>query len=101
MTRIRKRNAMLQAVAMKMLEEGRPLSRREYDLCSSPPIRSAELVKNFSSWTRMVKLIKADLPEVWDELERKQVKKKADPLAELAASRSKAATSSDEMVHES
>lgn len=100
MSRLRQRNAVLQAVAMKMLEEGRPLSKREYENCSSTPVRSADVLRHFSSWTRMLSLIESDLPEVWKELNgKKEVNK--DPLAELAAKRSKAAISSDEMVHES
>ena len=100
MSRTRQRDAVLQAVGMKMLEEGKLLDKRQYDRCTNTPIRSAEILRHFSSWTRMLNLLKADQPKIWEELEKKQGKTD-DPLSKLAASRSsKAAVSSKEMLNE-
>jgi hypothetical protein len=95
---LRKRYAILNAVAMKMLEEGKYLTKHEYDNCLSVPIRSALILNHFNNWGRLIAIIKTDLPEVAAQIENKskpiepvkpvkpieQAKPKVDPLSALS-----------------
>lgn len=90
---IRKRNAIMRDIAMKFLEEGKVLSRGEYDRCGTVPVRTALIIGQFGSWARMVNLMRANMPEVFAEIEANQMRAeipeveeeaKKDPLEALA-----------------
>lgn len=91
----------MEAVALKMLEEGKILNKHEYDNCLTTPIRSALVLNHFGSWTRLVSLIEKDMPHVIAEIKAKSnipevgkisvdkpvvEKPKVDPLEALAKS---------------
>lgn len=90
----------MEAVAMKMVEEGKFLSKHEYDSCKTVPVRSAIVLNFFGSWTRLISLIKQDMPHVVQQIEgskpakvvtkvetkpeiKPQFKPKEDPFAKL------------------
>jgi len=81
----------MEAVAMKCLEEGKLLNKREYDRSDNPPVRSTVILSNFGNWSRMVEIMKSEMPEWWEELNSLQDRK--DPLEQL---RSKSEESNDE-----
>ncbi|HSG31743.1 MAG TPA: hypothetical protein VLB82_09380 [Thermodesulfobacteriota bacterium] len=91
MGRMRLRKPIMEAVAMKCLEEGKLLNKREYDRSDNPPIRSTVILNNFGNWSRMVEIMKNEMPEWWEELNNLEDKK--DPLEQL---RSKSEESNDE-----
>lgn len=82
----------MEAVAMKMLEEGKVLNKREYDRSNNPPIRSTLVLSNFGNWSRMIEIMKNEMPEWWAEMNQLQ-ESSTDPLTEL---RSKSKESEDE-----
>ena len=88
----------MEAVAMKMLEEGKVLTQQEYDRCRTFPIRSALVLNHFGSWARLVNMLPTAFPAVWKELTTKKVAPKRftgedtpspkDPLEALAKAKS-------------
>lgn len=70
---IRQRHVALQEVAMTMLEEGKVLTKHEYDkLGKRVAIRSGLVLNFFGSWSRMLNIIQTELPEVWKEIKLKE-----------------------------
>jgi hypothetical protein len=70
---IRKRGKVLEAVSMVMLEEGKVLTKREYEhIETRTPIRAGLVLNFFGSWTRMVSIMENSLPEVWAEIKKKE-----------------------------
>jgi len=83
-TTLRKRNAILQSVGMKMLEEGRILNKREYEACGSVPVRSRIILSHFGSWSRLINLMRSSMPDLWRQIELEK-NKVIDPLKALGA----------------
>ena len=92
---IRRRDVAIQAAAMVMLEEGKVLSKKEFDNISRPTgVRSGNLMNLFGSWSRLVGFIERDHPDVWAQLQGEKAPEpehveeenssKPDPLAALA-----------------
>ena len=92
---IRRRDVAIQAAAMVMLEEGKVLSKKEFDNISRPTgVRSGNLMNLFGSWSRLVGFIEKDHPDVWAQLQEEKTPEpepveeedssKPDPLAALA-----------------
>ena len=89
---IRRRDVAIRAAAMAMLEEGKVLSKRDFDNITKPTgIRSGNLMNLFGSWSRLVTFIEKDHPDVWaqlhGEVEPEPVEEessKPDPLEALA-----------------
>ena len=92
---IRRRDVAIQAAAMVMLEEGKVLSKKEFDNISRPTgVRSGNLMNLFGSWSRLVGFIEKDHPDVWAQLHGEKTPEpepveeedssKPDPLAALA-----------------
>ena len=92
---IRRRDVAIQAAAMVMLEEGKVLSKKEFDNISRPTgVRSGNLMNLFGSWSRLVGFIEKDHPDVWAQLQEEkepepepveeESSSKPDPLAALA-----------------
>ena len=70
---IRKRGKVLEAVSMVMLEEGKVLTKREYEhIETRTPIRAGLVLNFFGSWTRMLSIMESSLPEVWAEIKKKE-----------------------------
>ena len=66
---IRRRDVAIQAAAMAMLEEGKVLTKREFDNITKPTgIRSGNLMNLFGSWSRLVGFIEKDHPDIWAQL---------------------------------
>ena len=67
---IRRRDIAIKAAAMAMLEEGKVLSKREFDNITKPTgIRSGNLMNLFGSWSRLVGFIEKDHPDIWAQLQ--------------------------------
>ena len=96
---IRRRDVAIEAAAMIMLEEGKVLSKKEFDSIARPTgVRSGNLMNLFGSWSRLVGFIEKDHPDVWAQLKgepapepepepepvEEEDSSKPDPLAALA-----------------
>jgi len=67
---IRRRDVAIEAAAMIMLEEGKVLSKKEFDAIARPTgVRSGNLMNLFGSWSRLVGFIEKDHPDVWAQLQ--------------------------------
>ena len=67
---IRRRDVAIEAAAMIMLEEGKVLSKKEFDSIARPTgVRSGNLMNLFGSWSRLVGFIERDHPDVWAQLQ--------------------------------
>ena len=67
---IRRRDVAIEAAAMVMLEEGKVLSKKEFDSIARPTgVRSGNLMNLFGSWSRLVTFIEKDHPDVWAQLQ--------------------------------
>ena len=81
----RKREAIMRDIGMKMLEEGKILSKGQYDRCARVPVRSALVLKQFGSWARMVNIMEATMPDLFEEIRLiPQEVEEFDPLEALA-----------------
>ena len=90
---IRRRDVAIEAAAMIMLEEGKVLSKKEFDSIARPTgVRSGNLMNLFGSWSRLVTFIEKDHPDVWAQLHgevepepvEEEESSKPDPLEALA-----------------
>ena len=60
---IRRRDVAIRAAAMAMLEEGKVLSKRDFDNITKPTgIRSGNLMNLFGSWSRLCLLYTSPSP---------------------------------------
>ena len=86
---IRRRDVAIQAAAMVMLEEGKVLSKKEFDNISRPTgVRSGNLMNLFGSWSRLVGFIEKDHPDVWAQLqEEKEPEPEPEPVEEESSSK--------------
>ena len=93
MCSIRRRDVAIEAAAMIMLEEGKVLSKIEFDSIARPTgVRSGNLMNLFGSWSRLVTFIEKDHPDVWAQLHgdvepeplEEDESSKPDPLEALA-----------------
>ena len=70
---LRQRGKVLEAVSMVMLEEGKILTKREYEhIETRTPIRAGLVLNFFGSWSRMLGIMENTLPEVWAEIKKKE-----------------------------
>jgi len=69
---IRQRTKVLDAVAMVMLEQGKVLTKHEYEKIGAVPIRAGLVMNFFGSWSRMVSIMENSLPKVWAEIKEKE-----------------------------
>ena len=70
---IRQRGKVLEAVGMVMLEEGRVLDKREYQVMETrTPVRTGIILNHFGSWSRMLGILENVLPDVWAEIKLKE-----------------------------
>ena len=65
---------------MQMLEEGKVLTKREYEMLRNrTEVRAGTLMNMFGSWSRMLTIMENSLPEVWAEIKQKQTPKPVPP----------------------
>lgn len=91
---LRKRYAVMKLVGIKMLEEGKVLSKHQYDRCSKVPIRSAEALRQFGNWPRLVDSLRTSFPDLWKEINsfsKVPEIQNVDKLAALSAKSTRAA----------
>ena len=66
---IRRRDVAIRTAAMAMLEEGKVLTKKEFDMITKPTgVRSGNLMNLFGSWSRLVGFIEKDHPDIWAQL---------------------------------
>ena len=66
---IRRRDVAIRTAAMVMLEEGKVLTKKEFDMITRPTgVRSGNLMNLFGSWSRLVGFIEKDHPDIWAQL---------------------------------
>lgn len=68
MARDRVRSEILKSIAFDMLEAGKELSEQEYGKLTNASVSLRAVNNHFGRWPRVVKLIKVNLPEVWEEI---------------------------------
>ena len=69
MARLRVRAQILEQVAMFMLEQGKILTKHEYDMFGPEvPLRSGLVMNHFGAWTRLITFIENDMPDVYKQL---------------------------------
>ena len=67
---IRRRDVAIRTAAMVMLEEGKVLTKKEFDMITKPTgVRSGNLMNLFVSWSRLVGFIEKDHPDIWAQLQ--------------------------------
>ena len=77
---IKRREVALKSLAMQMLEEGKNLTKREYEMLRNrTEVRAGTLMIMFGSWSRMLTIMENSLPEVWAEIKQKQNPKPVPP----------------------
>ena len=77
---IKRREVALKSLAMQMLEEGKILTKREYEMLRNrKEVRAGTLMNMFGSWSRMLTIMENSLPEVWAEIKQKQNPKPVPP----------------------
>lgn len=74
MARARARMAVLQDIAMHMLEKGHVMTRNEWEHDATAPVRIGMIFNLFGNWPRMVGILENELPDAW-----KQINAKAEP----------------------
>jgi len=67
---LRRRNAVMEAVGMSMLEAGKVLSKTEYDNLPGAPVRSAIVLNHFGNWNRLIGFMRKNMPHVFEEIEK-------------------------------
>ena len=70
---MRQRGKVLEAVSMVMLEEGKVLTKRDYEhMETRTPVRAGIVLNHFGSWSRMLSIMETNLPEVWAQIKLKE-----------------------------
>jgi hypothetical protein len=71
MARARARMAVLQDIAMHMLEKGHVMTRHEWEKDPKAPIRIGMIFNLFGNWPRMVGILENELPDAWKQINEK------------------------------
>jgi len=70
---MRQRGKVLEAVSMVMLEEGKVLTKHDYEhMETRTPVRAGIVLNHFGSWSRMLGIMETNLPEVWAQIKLKE-----------------------------
>jgi len=70
---MRQRGKVLEAVSMIMLEEGKVLTKHDYEhMETRTPVRAGIVLNHFGSWSRMLSIMETNLPEVWAQIKLKE-----------------------------
>ena len=68
MARARARMAVLQDIAMHMLEVGHVMTRHEWENDSKAPIRIGLIFNLFGNWPRMIGILENEMPDAWKQI---------------------------------
>lgn len=68
MARARARMAVLQDIAMHMLEKGHVMTRHEWENDDKAPVRIGLIFNLFGNWARMVGILENALPDAWKQI---------------------------------
>ena len=69
---MRQRHKVLEAVVMTMMEQGKVLSRHEYEqLGMNVQVRAGIVMNHFGSWSRLLRIIETTMPEEWAQMQPK------------------------------
>jgi len=69
---MRQRHRVLEAVVMTMLEQGKVLSRHEYEqLGMNVQVRAGIVMNHFGSWSRLLRIIENTMPKEWAQMQPK------------------------------
>ena len=69
---MRQRHKVLEAVVMTMLEQGKVLSRHEFEqLGMNVQVRAGIVMNHFGSWSRLLRIIENTMPEEWAQMQPK------------------------------
>lgn len=69
---MRQRHKVLEAVVMTMMEQGKVLSRHEYEqLGMNVQVRAGIVMNHFGSWSRLLRIIENTMPEEWAQMQPK------------------------------
>ena len=71
MARARARLAVLQDIAIHMLERGHVMTRHEWEKDIESPIRIGMIFNFFGNWARMVGILEHELPDAWEQINAK------------------------------
>jgi len=71
MARARARIAVLQDIAMHMLERGHVMTRNEWERDSDAPVRIGMIFNLFGNWARMVGILENEMPGAWEQINEK------------------------------
>jgi len=70
---MRQRGKVLETVSMVMLEEGKVLTKHDYEhMETRTPVRAGIVLNHFGSWSRMLAIMETNLPEVWAQIKLKE-----------------------------
>ena len=86
MARARARMAVLQDIAMHMLEVGHVMTRHEWEKDSNVPVRIGLIFNLFGNWPRMVGILENEMPDAWKQINapKEAPKPKTDPKPKVA-----------------
>lgn len=79
-----RRKAILEKVGLAMLEAGQGvLDKRSYERLGQVPVKPFVIRKHYSSWDRMLRVMKEEMPDLWAQLTEPKPEPKVDPLEKL------------------
>lgn len=86
MARARARIAVLQDIAMHMLEVGHVMTRHEWENDSKAPVRIGLIFNLFGNWPRMIGILENEMPDAWKQINASKAapKPKTDPKPKAA-----------------
>lgn len=86
MARARARIAVLQDIAMHMLEVGHVMTRHEWEQDSKAPVRIGLIFNLFGNWPRMIGILENEMPDAWKQINAPKTppKPKTDPKPKAA-----------------
>ena len=86
MARARARMAVLQDIAMHMLEVGHVMTRHNWEQDSKAPIRVGLILNLFGNWPRMLGILENEMPDAWKQINapKEAPKPKTDPKPKAA-----------------
>jgi len=86
MARARARMAVLQDIAMHMLEVGHVMTRHDWEQDTKAPVRIGLIFNLFGNWPRMIGILENEMPDAWKQINapKEAPKPKIDPKPKAA-----------------
>jgi hypothetical protein len=86
MARARARTAVLQDIAMHMLEVGHVMTKHNWEQDTKAPIRVGLILNLFGNWSRMLGILENEMPDAWKQINtpKEAPKPKIDPKPKAA-----------------